>query len=238
MREACSAPSTLARLTLASPRLSERLAARQPITIVAIGSSSTAGAGASSAAASYPSRLEAELQRLFPGIPIRVVNRGVNGEETKDMLARFDTSVIAERPDLVLWQVGTNSVLRDRNLTPVGTLLHEGIERIRATGAEVILINPQFAPKVLAKPHLETMLSLINATAKGENVPMFDRYAVMRHWQQGENLPFEAFLSPDGLHMNDWSYGCLATLVAGSLNEALRRGGGPAIAGMGAQARR
>ena len=37
------------------------------------------------------------------------------------MLARLDSAVIAEKPDLVLWQVGTNSVLRDKALLPHAT---------------------------------------------------------------------------------------------------------------------
>ena len=61
----------------------------------------------------YPSRLEVELKALLPGLPITVLNRGVNGEDAREMLARFDADVFAEKPDLVLWQVGSNSVLRD-----------------------------------------------------------------------------------------------------------------------------
>src|SRR5215472_6387478 len=78
---ACSAPAALMRLTQPLPRLALRLAKHQPVTIVAIGSSSTSGAGASSPAASYPSRLALELRARFPGDSITVINRGVNGEE-------------------------------------------------------------------------------------------------------------------------------------------------------------
>jgi acyl-CoA thioesterase I len=100
----CSAPADLARLDRALDRTTRRLAAGLPITIVAIGSSSTAGAGASSPDHSYPSRLAVELQQLFPGHPITVINRGVNGEEASDMLTRLDQTVLSEKPDLVLWQ--------------------------------------------------------------------------------------------------------------------------------------
>jgi lysophospholipase L1-like esterase len=72
----------------------------------------TYGMGASTTAATYPSRLTEELVRHFPGHKITILNRGVSGEEVADMLARLDTAVIAEKPDLVLWQVGTNWVLR------------------------------------------------------------------------------------------------------------------------------
>ena len=87
---ACSAPAEFARLDHPLRRTAQRLAGGEPLTIVAIGSSSTAGAGASSPAASYPSRLAVELRQRFPGQDITVLNRGVNGEETHDMIARFD----------------------------------------------------------------------------------------------------------------------------------------------------
>src|SRR2546423_1793275 len=85
-------------------RFRERIAQGLPIKIVAIGSSSTFGSGASSPAASYPSRLEAELKAQLPGLPITVLNKGIGGEEAAQMVARFDADVIDENPDLVLWQ--------------------------------------------------------------------------------------------------------------------------------------
>jgi hypothetical protein len=78
----------------------------------------------------------------------------------------------------------------------------------------VILINPQYAPKILAKPDFDHALDVITATARDAEVGMFDRFAVMRHWVEGEKLGFEKFLSPDGLHLNDWSYACFARLLA------------------------
>ena len=86
----CTAPYELTRLDYTLKRTSQKIAAAQSIKIVAIGSSSTAGAGASSPEMSYPSRLQAELQALMPRVPVTVINRGVNGEEARDMLARFE----------------------------------------------------------------------------------------------------------------------------------------------------
>ena len=137
------------------------LASGRPIKIVALGSSLTYGAGASTSAAAYPSRLAEELARHFPGHEITVLNRGVNGEEITDMLVRLDSTVIAEHPDLVLWQVGTNSVLRDRSLPPQDAHLREGLMRLKATGADVVLIDPQYAPKVIAHSNCDRMVSLM-----------------------------------------------------------------------------
>ncbi|KAB2881861.1 MAG: SGNH/GDSL hydrolase family protein [Pseudorhodoplanes sp.] len=220
---ACTVPAALTKFSNPLPRTARRLAAGLPIKIVAIGSSSTAGAGASSPAHSYPSRLAAELSDAFPHASIAVLNQGVNGEVTRDMIARFDTAVVAENPDVVIWQVGTNAVLRDHPLRPAAALIHDGLARLKPTGADIILIDPQFAPKVLAKPDADGMVDLIALAAKKENVNLFRRFAVMRHWYLHDRVPFERFLSPDELHLNDWSYGCLAKLLAGDIAEAATR---------------
>jgi lysophospholipase L1-like esterase len=219
----CAAPADVTSLMNPLVRTGKLLAAGESVKIVAIGSSSTAGAGASSDANTYPSRLAAELKVLFPLQPITVINRGVNGDEARGMLARFEREVIAERPDLVLWQVGTNSVLRDDPIAPAGSLILEGLKRLKATGADVILVDPQFAPKVLAKADAANMVDLLAQAAKSQHVDLFRRFAVMRHWRQVSRIPFEAFISSDELHMNDWSYGCIAKLLAVSIAEAATR---------------
>jgi lysophospholipase L1-like esterase len=220
---ACSAPRGFARLDHPLGRTSQRLAGGEPLTIVAIGSSSTAGAGASSPAASYPSQLAVELSKLLPGHHITVLNRGVNGEETNDMMARFATGVLAEHPQLVLWQVGTNSVLRDHPLRPHSVQLHEGIDELKAAGVDVVLIDLQYSPKVLVKSETPGMVDQIALTAKDENVDLFHRFAVMRDWHEVQHLPFETFVSADGLHMNDWGYACWAKLLASDIAEAATR---------------
>jgi lysophospholipase L1-like esterase len=211
------------RLGIVLTRTARRVASGKRIKIVALGSSSTYGAGASTSAASYPSRLTQELARHFPGREIVMVNRGVNGEEAADMLARLETAVIAEQPDLVLWQVGTNSLLRGRALPPHGSLLHEGLVRLKAIGADVVLIDPQYAPKVIAKTNADGMIKLIAKIAKAEHVAVFHRFELMRHWHEVQRLPFETFISEDGLHMNDWSYACLAKGLGIAIAEAATR---------------
>jgi acyl-CoA thioesterase I len=221
---ACVAPPELIRFSHPMPRLHDRVAQHAPITIVAVGSSSTAGAGASSPAATYPARLEAVLRERAAGaLPVTVVNRGVGGEEIRNMLARFERDVIAQKPDMVLWQLGTNSVLHDEAIGGNSALLAGGLARLKATGADVVVINPQYAPKVLAHPAVATMVELISATAKAADVEMFDRFAVMKYWRETRKLPFEAFLNPDLLHMNDWGYGCLAQLLGNAIADAATR---------------
>ena len=219
----CAAPDDITRLMNPLARTGKLLAAGEPVKIVAVGSSSTAGAYASSPDKSYPSRLAAELTARFPGQPITVLNRGVNGEQAPDNLARLEKDVLAEAPDLILWQVGTNDVLRDQSMSATNARLLEGLKRMKASGADVILIDPQFAPMVVAKKDTEAFVQLLATTARTHNVDLFQRFAVMRHWRHVAHLPFSAFISPDDLHMNDWSYGCLAELLGKAIAEAATR---------------
>jgi acyl-CoA thioesterase I len=216
----CTAPQQFTRLDHPLLRTARRLASGQTLIIVAIGSSSTAGAGASGPAASYPSRLAVELEKLLPGHPIKVLNRGVNGEETPQMMARFSTAVIAERPQLVLWQLGTNSVLRDQPLDVHAAELHQGIEELKKIDADLVLIDPQYAPRVLAKSETPAMVEQIAAEAKDENVNLFHRFAIMRDWYVDQHRSFNVFVSADGLHMNDWGYACWAQLLARGIANA------------------
>ena len=214
---------SLDQVRLANPlaRFAHKLVSEEPITIVAVGSSSTAGAGASSAAASYPNQLAAELKQHFPNHSIAVINRGVGGEEVGDMLKRFDNGVLAEHPDLVLWQLGTNSIIRNHQLSD--TSIHDGLNKIRAVGADVVLIDPQFAPKVIVKAGVANTVELIAMTAKREEVDLFPRFNVMKHWSEVDHMTFETFVSPDGLHMNDWGYACMAKGLGMAIAEAAER---------------
>jgi acyl-CoA thioesterase-1 len=219
----CDTPAELTRLAYPLTRVAQKLDRKQPIVIVAIGSSSTAGAGATSRSANYPSRLEAELRDRFPGHDIVVHNRGIGGEEIDDMLRRFKTAVIAAEPDLVIWQLGTNSVLRNHEARESDADIRRGIGIIRTTGADIVLIDPQFAPKVIVKPEAARMVALIAATAQRTRVDLFRRFAMMKRWHEVDKLTFARFLSADGLHMNDWSYACLARGLGEAIAEAATR---------------
>jgi acyl-CoA thioesterase-1 len=217
----CTAPPGFARLSVPLSHVARRLARHEAVTIVAIGSSSTAGVGASTAETSYPSQLEAALRARFPGVQITILNRGVSGEDAREMLARMDYDVRDLHPDLVLWQVGTNAILKYDGIAREAPLIRQGLKRLHEAGADIVMIDPQYAPKVLRDPDTDPMIELIAAIAKEEDVPVFSRFALMRYWRENRAMPFEAFLSPDLLHLNDWSYRCWATNLAAAIAKTL-----------------
>lgn len=212
----CPAPATLTRIDSELDRGAVELGAHRPLKIIAIGSSSTEGVGASEPGRSYPSQLERDLRARLPGVDIRVLNRGKGGEDAGEELARLGRDVLTEHPDLVIWQVGTNAVLRRDDLGVDGELLQRGIDQIKSSGADLVLMDLQYAPKVLARPSYALMEQVIADAAEREHVALFRRFAIMRYWQN-EPATAPATVGADGLHMNDAGYACLANALAEAL---------------------
>lgn len=196
------------------PHVAAKLASGKPVLIVAFGSSSTQGYGSSSPEFAYPNRLAAQLHRQYSGADITVLNRGVGGEDAPEMMKRLQTAVIDAKPDLVIWQVGTNAVIR--NLDPAETQkqIDDGIARIQAAGSDVVLVDPQYSPQVYQRAeNASRMVRMLQKVAELHHVGIFPRFEVMREWHDQQALPVDSFVISDGLHMNDWGYACFAQLL-------------------------
>jgi lysophospholipase L1-like esterase len=213
----CAAPPALSAIEAPLNRTSSRVLSGQPLTIVAMGSSSTLGVGASSPASSYPSRLEEELRRRFPGVEIRVVNHGIGGQDVPEELTRLGRDVIAEHPDLVVWQVGTNAVLRRDDLSADEQLISRGVASMKESGIDIVLMDLQYAPRVLARPAYAEMERLIAEIAQRTQVGLFRRFEIMKDWDRTQELAPASTIGPDGLHMTDAGYACLANQLAEAL---------------------
>ncbi|MBX9822099.1 MULTISPECIES: SGNH/GDSL hydrolase family protein [Nitrobacteraceae] len=202
------------------PRVARRIAADEPVTIVAFGSSTTVGFGTSSPAYTYPNRLADQLRRKFPTSDITIINRGMGGQDAPEMMKRFDAAVLDTDPDLVIWQFGTNTVVKGSasDIAATAALVEDGIARLQARGIDVVLIDPQYVPAVAARTeNAGRMVKLIGDVARLKNVSVFPRFEVMRQWHEDEKMPFDKFVIGDGLHMNDWGYACFAQLLGDTI---------------------
>jgi lysophospholipase L1-like esterase len=187
--------------------------ARGRTTIVAIGSSTTAGHGSIKP---YPERLLAFLQAQYPKGRITMINQGVGGQEAPIELERFDTDVIAEKPDLVIWQVGTNAVWQRPDQNPPSfdettRAIRDGLVRLRdETKADVILMDLQYVPAVLTprtKDKAKAMVEAISELARNAGVNVFRRFLFMKGLQEVEQVSFDRMVDPtdpDRLHDSDW----------------------------------
>jgi lysophospholipase L1-like esterase len=196
------------------PHVAAKLAEGKPVVIVAFGSSSTQGYGSTGPEFTYPNRLAAQLRRQYPTADITVINSGRGGEDAPEMMKRLQTSVIDTHPDLVIWQVGTNAVLRNLDPDETAKMVEDGVARIQTAGSDVVLVDPQYSPRVTEHPESASkMVRLLGRVAHLRHIGIFPRFQVMRDWHERQALPIDSFVIADGLHMNDWGYACFAQLL-------------------------
>jgi hypothetical protein len=207
--------------------------------IVAIGSSSTAGHGGIQP---YPERLLSFLQAQYPNAEIAMVNRGIGGQEAPLEFQRFDTDVIAEKPDLVIWQVGTNSVWQrpDQNppsLDETTSAIREGLIKLRReTQADVILMDLQYVPAVLTPAKKEKAIAMVKAISElaRDGVNVFRRFAFMKGLSEVEQVSFDRMVDPADehrLHDSDWATHRVAwamkLAIVGGVDKALLSAAAP-----------
>ncbi len=203
--------SSAARLDLGAPLPHTRALLRQSgaITIVTLGSSSSVGFGTFDP--SYPQVLKAELVRRHPELHVTMVSSGRVGEAIPGNVARLDGDVLRFRPDLVIWQLGTNDVLWHGVATNTEALVRGAVRRLMQAQADVILMDMQYAPALRQRPATPAMEKLIAAVAHSENVGLFSRFALMK--QVAKNGA-DDLVGWDGLHNSGAGYRCIGVALA------------------------
>ncbi|WP_298372328.1 GDSL-type esterase/lipase family protein [uncultured Bradyrhizobium sp.] len=203
--------------------------------IVAIGSSTTAGEGSIKP---YPDRLPVLLQIPYPNAKITMVNQGIGGQEAPIELERFDTDVIAEKPDLVIWQVGTNAVWQSPDLKPpppsfaeTVTAIRDGLIKLRdETRADVILMDLQYLPAVLTSAKKDKAIKMVEAISElavgVEGVNVFRRFAFMKGLHEVEQVSFDRMVDPGDdtrLHQSEWVTDRLARALSSVIVDGVNK---------------
>ena len=185
--------------------------------IVALGSSSTQGIGASSPAASYPVRLQAELQQRFPKSAIMVENLGIGGQLATDMLPRIGNDVIPRKPALVIWQTGVNDAMRNVKVESFRETVIAGIDALQRAGIDVVLLDMQYFPKAEKVRDFPRFLVAMRQIADQRRIPILQRYAIMKHLVTSAQYTPQQLLAADQFHPNDLGYGCIGRMMADAL---------------------
>lgn len=199
------------------PRLGSKTsgAERPLLRIIAFGSSSTQGVGASSPAGAYPAQLQSILSRAMPkGRAVEVLNRGIGGQDVDDMMLRLQADVIAPRPDVVIWQTGSNDPLRNVPLDRFEAETLAGVKAMQNAGAEVILMEPQWCPLLDKAANADQFRNAIRRIGQQLKVAVIHRSELMHKWIAEGRMTKSQMLAPDGLHMTDSGYAQLARDIA------------------------
>lgn len=221
-RERCLAANLDISLGAQLPRTAARLRSGEPLRIVAIGSSSTVGLWQIRSAATYPEVMRRELSRLRSNAEIDVINSGRVGDTIPNNIARFERDVFAHAPDLVIWQLGTNDVAwGGRPDQGLKRSVLEGVRALKAGSSDVVLMDLQYAPQVLASASYSTMEGIITDVAKQERVGLFSRFALMRN-SISAGVAQSQLVTWDGLHNTADGYDCIGRALARAISVSAR----------------
>jgi lysophospholipase L1-like esterase len=180
--------------------------------VLAIGSSSTYGLGASSPARAYPAVVEGLLEKRIGGHHVTVVNRGVNGEKAAETAIRMVREVADHAPQLVLWQVGTNDGLANVPVAEFKATLVRTIRWLRARDIDVALVGLQYTKALGGHEHYRAIKEAVREVAAEEKVLHIRRYDAMLYLAR-EHAQMD-LLAQDQFHLNDLGYRCMAEHVA------------------------
>jgi acyl-CoA thioesterase-1 len=219
--ETCLAANRSLALGVPLPRTAARLKAGEGLRIVAVGSSSTSGLWMLNPDATYPEVMRRELAALRPRTQIEVINSGRIADTISGTMERFQNDVLAHRPDLVIWQLGTNDVAWGGRADGVKQQIVAGVRVLKTDGADVILMDLQYAPMILAASQHEVMQAIIAEVAREERIGLFSRFSLMRRSIEA-GLPAGALVSWDGLHNSAAGYDCVGRALARAIHAGAR----------------
>jgi acyl-CoA thioesterase I len=197
-----------------------KLRAGGTLTIVALGSSSTTGFGALGAGTAFPDVMKQELSRLHPSARIELINSGRLMEDLGENIARIDRDVLSYKPDLLIWQIGTNDVVWRGIADNAEAMLSESVKRIKAAKTDVVLLDLQYAPLVLVNSRYIRMEKIIADVADRQKVGLFPRFNLMK---RAIDAGVTGLVSWDGLHNSAEGYMCVGLSLAQMIDAAVRK---------------
>jgi acyl-CoA thioesterase-1 len=210
---ACELPPDLATAARPLPNLARALDGG-PVVILALGSGSVTGPGASAPEAAWPGRLLALLNARYPGREIEVAVRGGRGVTVNDHLALLRESLGSQPPALVLWQLGTVEAVRGMDPDEMADSLRRGLERIRRHGADVIVVDQQYSRFLRANSNIEPYREKLRLAAAAAGAALFPRYELMYRWVEAGAVDLERTPRPGRAAAVDKLNDCLARALA------------------------
>jgi acyl-CoA thioesterase I len=219
----CAMPDSLFPAGWTLPRTAERLARRQPLTVVAIGSSSTVGVGATVPDSTYPALLARHLRALYPASDITVYNAGRGAQQLDQLQARFAADVGSREPQLVVLQTGTVDAINGVAPQAFEARLRDAVTALGDLGAEVVLLDSQRYPGFGEGTSYRAFQAAMRRVANERGLPLVRRYDLMSHWVERGIYTYPQILGTDAFHPGDLTYSCTGRYLAEGFAGAVRR---------------
>jgi hypothetical protein len=204
-------------------KTAKALVGRREVVVAALGGASTMGSAAGGLEFAWPARLGAALTEKLPSARVKVVNLAVAGQTAKRAAERLDRDVLPLKPTLVIWETGTMEAVRGAEVDEFRLTLQTGIDKLRAAGAELVLMNMQFSRASEAVIHFEPYLAAMQELADVNDLPLFRRHSIMRQWAETGVLDFRTGEGDKGRHVAVKLYDCIGRGMAEFVTRGMPR---------------
>jgi hypothetical protein len=217
-QQTCEVPAYLLSSESSLPKVADAIKNSKPLSILVIGSRSSTIA--SSDASAYPARLQAMLKEKLPSVPVSLTVELQSAKTAEEVNATLVKLVEAKKPTLVIWQTGTVDAMRSIDPDDFRSALDDGVVALQTAGTDVVLINLQYSPRtetmISAPPYLDDM----RVVAQQHDVPLFDRFAIMHHWNDSGD--FDLFSTSHGVDLAKRVHDCLGRALSTFVIDAAR----------------
>ena len=216
--EACDVPASLLESEIDLSRVTAELKDKHRLDITVLGTGSSSLAGPDGAHFAYPARLEDALKRELPGNEIKVTAHVQPRQTTANMVTGLDKILADDHPSLVIWQAGTADAINGVETEDFRASLEDGIDKIQAAGADVILMNMQYSPRTASMLDVSAYADLMRHVAQQRNALLFDRLAIMQYWN--DIGTFDLYAATKKYDMARQVHECIGRALASLINSA------------------
>jgi hypothetical protein len=206
----CEVPAYLLQSESPLPKVMDTVKGGHALDILVLGSrSSTINMSEGSA---YPGRLQAILREKLPSVTVNV-SVELQAKKTAAEVAGDVVKLLeGKKPTLVVWQTGTVDAMRSVDPDDFRGAVDDGVAALQKAGADVILMNLQYSPRTETMISVPPYLDNMRVVAQQHDVPLFDRFAIMRQWNDSGD--FDLFSASHGPELAKRVHDCLARALS------------------------
>jgi hypothetical protein len=216
----CAVPSYLLFGDALLDRVNAAVSKDKALKIVVLGGTSSTLPGPDGAQSAYPARLEGALQQRLPGVKITVKANTKARQSASDAADTIDQLILDQKPNLVVWQAGTYDAVRGTDVEDFRSTVADGVERLQASGADVVLVNMQYSPRTESIVAFGAYADSLRWVAREREVPVFDRQAIMRHWY--DTGQFDLYATTKDMSTAKQVHECIGRALAALIIDAAR----------------
>ena len=220
--DACRTAREQVEASFPLPHVAGALAGKR-LSILVIGAGSSALPGADGVRKAYPARLQAALAASVPeGIAVTVATDVEPRRTAQEMVRVLSPALVHTQPELVIWQTGTVDAMKGVDADEFSQALERGVGMVRTAGADLILVNAQYSPRTESMIALGQYADLMRRVASQQEVPLFDRFSVMKTW--ADLGIFDFYAATKKLDTAEHVHDCIGRLLADLVLESVKLG--------------